>query len=205
MSVLPEIERNINYLPDPNDWQSIRSWRRTQREVLIRARIGIGKQQRQHCLKIIEAGISEILPTLSTGIVGFYWPIKGEFDLRRLLEKTIHQGWHAALPVVVEAGEPLEFRLWQADTKLVPGIWNIPVPEARNVVRPTVLLVPLVGFDSGNYRLGYGGGYYDRTIASYEKQPVTLGVGLDLCRLDTIYPQWHDIPMDHIVTVATQA
>jgi 5-formyltetrahydrofolate cyclo-ligase len=80
------------------------------------------------------------------------------------------------------------------------GIWNIPIPRERNSVRPTALLVPLVGFDAAGYRLGYGGGYYDRPLATLVPKPLTIGVGYELGRLETIYPQPHDIPMDAIVT-----
>ena len=69
-------------------------------------------------------------------------------------------------------------------------------------VTPDAVLVPLVGFDSGGYRLGYGGGFFDRTLASMEKHPVTIGVGFELCRLESIFPQPHDIPMDFVVTEA---
>ena len=69
-------------------------------------------------------------------------------------------------------------------------------------MRPTALLVPLVGFDRRGYRLGYGGGYYDRTLATMHPKPLTIGIGYDLGRLETIHPQPHDIPMDAIVTEA---
>jgi len=97
---------------------------------------------------------------------------------------------------------PLEFRAWAPDAKLVPGIWNIPVPADGAVIEPDALLVPLVGFDSEGYRLGYGGGYYDRTLASRRRKPLTIGVGFELSELPTIHPQPHDIPMDAIVTEA---
>lgn len=79
--------------------------------------------------------------------------------------------------------------------KLVRGIWNIPIPSERNPVQPTVLLVALLGFDLAGYRLGYGGGYYDRTLATLAQKPLTIGVGYELGRLETIYPQPHDIWM----------
>src|SRR3546814_7461577 len=81
----------------------------------------------------------------------------------------IWQGAEAALPVVVEKGQPLECWAWRPRMKLGRGIWNIPIPDKRDVVRPTALLVPLVGFDAAGYRLGYGGGYYDRTLATDRK------------------------------------
>ncbi len=188
---------------DPNDWESIHHWRKSKRELLIRARLKIGSKNRKQCLQVMQSRMTEILSSLPVGTIGFYWPFKGEFDFRDLVENLLNQGWKAALPVVVNKETPLEFRLWTPEIKLVPGIWNIPVPEERNILIPTVLIVPLVGFDNNNYRLGYGGGYYDRTIASFNCPPVTIGVGLDLCKLDTIFPQRHDIPMDKIVTVPT--
>jgi len=187
--------------PDKDDWESVRQWRKIQRDLLIRARIGIGKEQRSRCLQDIQSNILENLTNFSQGTIGFYWPMKGEFDLRGIVADILAQGWQAALPAVVEAGTPLEYRQWKPGVKLIPGVWNIPVPEERNIITPSVLLVPLVGFDNENYRLGYGGGYYDRTLANPDKRPVTIGIGLENCRLDTIYPQWHDIAMDRIVTV----
>ena len=84
--------------------------------------------------------------------------------------------------------------------KLERGIWNIPVPHEKNPVSPGTLLVPLLGFDAAGYRLGHGGGYYDRTLASVTERPLTIGVGYEFGRLETIYPQAHDIPMDAVVT-----
>jgi 5-formyltetrahydrofolate cyclo-ligase len=80
------------------------------------------------------------------------------------------------------------------------GLWNIPIPPERDVVAPSLLVVPLVGFDRGRYRLGYGGGFYDRTLAAAQPRPRTIGIALADAELPTIYPQPHDIPMDVIVT-----
>jgi 5-formyltetrahydrofolate cyclo-ligase len=80
------------------------------------------------------------------------------------------------------------------------GFWNIPIPAERRVVIPSVLLIPLVGYDAAGYRLGYGGGYYDRTLAAAKARPLCVGVGHDEAELATIYPQPHDMPMSLIVT-----
>ena len=85
---------------------------------------------------------------------------------------------------------------------MASGVYDIPVPEARNVVRPDVVLAPLVGFDAENYRLGYGGGYFDRTLAALAPRPVAIGVGFEVQHLDSVYPRPHDIPMEVIVTEA---
>lgn len=190
-------------LPDSADWSSIRAWRKAQRAALIEARMKLGSE-RKSCLQMIQSGVAEILSSLPPEIIGFYWPIKGEFDLRPVVNNACKHGWQAALPVVSKPAHPLEFHLWTQTTRLVRGFWNIPVPAEHNVVIPSVLLVPLVGFDKHNYRLGYGGGYYDRTLAGFNKRPLAIGIGIELSRLETIYPQQHDIPMDRIVTEAAQ-
>jgi 5-formyltetrahydrofolate cyclo-ligase len=85
--------------------------------------------------------------------------------------------------------------------RMRPGIWDIPVPDEGDWVRPEVLLVPLLGFDLRGYRLGYGGGYYDRTLAAaMPSPPLAIGVGFEIGRLETIHPRPHDVPMDLIVT-----
>ena len=84
------------------------------------------------------------------------------------------------------------------------GVWNIPFPAEGEAVQPDTLLVPLVGFDTAGYRLGYGGGFYDRTLAMMPARPHTIGIGFTASRLRTIYPQPHDIPMDRIVTNADE-
>jgi len=112
-------------------------------------------------------------------IVSGYWPVGDEFDVRPLLER-LHQAGHAcALPVVVGKGKPLLFRRWEPGATLVPAALGIPVPlpEADELV-PDVLLVPMLAYDDEGYRLGYGGGFYDLTLASLrEATPATLGVG----------------------------
>jgi 5-formyltetrahydrofolate cyclo-ligase len=82
---------------------------------------------------------------------------------------------------------------------MASGLWNIPVPAVGEPVAPSLLLVPVVGFDRQNYRLGYGGGYYDRTLAAAAR-PRTVGVGFEHSQIATIYPQPHDIPMDQVIT-----
>ena len=108
----------------------------------------------------------------------------------------------AALPVVVEKGRPLEFWRWEPGMEMRPGIWDIPVPAVAEPVAPDCLLVPLVGFDDQGFRLGYGGGYYDRTIAAMPRPPLAIGVGYAFQRMPTIQPQPFDQPMDAIVTEA---
>ena len=102
--------------------------------------------------------------------------------------------------MVVDKKGPLEYRAWRPGETLVDGVWNIPVPEKREVVAPAIVLAPVVGFDRGCYRLGYGGGYFDRTLAALAPRPWAIGIGFALQEIGTIYPQSFDVPMDQIVT-----
>jgi 5-formyltetrahydrofolate cyclo-ligase len=183
-------------------WDETRAWRRERRASLIAERQAIPQAERQRLQPVITGLLVDRFPELGGGTIGFYWPIRGEIGLHHLIRKLIEAGASAALPVVVETRQPLEFRAWRPGSPLERGVWNIPVPAERQVVNPTVLLVPLVGFDEQGYRLGYGGGYYDRTLAASHPRPLAIGVGYELQRLATIYPQLHDVPMDAIATEA---
>jgi len=189
-----------NDLPDNPGWPEIRQWRKAKRETLIRARVDAGTAQRAEWSRPIEAELRRLIPSLGVKTLGFYWPFRGEFDARPLVRELITGGIAAALPAVVQPKTPLEFRRWAPGTELEPGVYNIPIPKERNLMEPELLLVPLVGFDAAGYRLGYGGGYYDRTIASFARKPHAIGIGFELSRLETIHPQPHDIPMSTILT-----
>ena len=145
--------------------------------------------------------LEELTPRLIGRRVGFYWPMKGEIDLVAFVRSIAQEVAAAALPVVVLKHRPLEFWRWTPRTKLCSrGLWNIPSPVERVLVEPEVLLVPLIGFDEAGYRLGYGGGYYDRTLAALPHPAWVIGIGHELGRLATIEPQPHDVPMNAIVT-----
>jgi 5-formyltetrahydrofolate cyclo-ligase len=152
--------------------------------------------------RAIEAALWNVLAARPPGVIGVYWPFRGEFDPRPLFDRLIGHGWRAALPAVIDRKGPLEYRLWQPGEPLVAGVWDIPIPEKREVVLPQTVLAPLVGFDLECYRLGYGGGYFDRTLAAAAPRPLAVGVGFELSGLDTIHPQPFDMPMDLIVTEA---
>jgi 5-formyltetrahydrofolate cyclo-ligase len=188
--------------PPPSNWPEIRQWRKAKREVLLRARVDAGAGARAEWSRPIDAELRRAIPGLGATTIGFYWPFRGEFDARPLVRELIAGGMTAALPAVVQPKTPLEFRRWAPGTALEHGVYNIPVPKERDLLEPEVLIVPLVGFDAQGYRLGYGGGYYDRTIASFAVKPYAIGVGFELSRLATIYPQPHDIPMNAVLTEA---
>lgn len=148
----------------------------------------------------VSATLRQLLAELPADTIGFYWPFKGEFDPRPLVHDLHAVGRRLALPVVVGKTEPLIFRPWWPDAPMTQGVWNIPIPAGGDPVQPSLLLVPMVGFDGRHYRLGYGGGFYDRTLAAMPERPTTIGISHAVCALETLYPQPHDIPMDHVVT-----
>ena len=183
-------------------WAEVRSWRKARRASLVTHRLGAGRAERDDWSSTITARL-ERLPALGgpAGTVGFYWPFKGEYDPRPLARLLHARGLRLALPVVVERARPVAFRAWWPGMRMRPGAWDIPVPDDGDWLRPEILLVPLLGFDPRGYRLGYGGGYYDRTLAAaMPTSPLAIGVGFEIGRLETIHPQPHDVPMDLIVT-----
>jgi 5,10-methenyltetrahydrofolate synthetase len=179
----------------------VKAWRRAERERLIAERMALSAAVRRKRGDRIAAELRTVLGEIR-GTVGVYWPFRGEFDPRGLIEWTVAAGRGVALPVVVDKKGPLEYRSWRPGEPLVDGVWNIPVPEKREIVTPAAVLAPLVGFDPGCYRLGYGGGYFDRTLAALVPRPLAIGVGFAFQELATIHPQGFDIPMDLIVTEA---
>lgn len=140
------------------------------------------------------------LPPATHKLLGCYWPFRREFNCLPYMREVLRVGGRVALPVVIARGRPLEFREWTEGAKMEAGIWNIPQPASGPPVVPTALIVPLLGFDEAGFRLGYGAGYYDATIASLAERPFAVGVGFEFSRLPTIYPQPHDRPMDTIIT-----
>jgi 5-formyltetrahydrofolate cyclo-ligase len=183
-------------------WDEVRRWRRERRTELIARRQAILQHERRRSQNLILKFVEQHFPELANALIGFYWPFRGEVGPHPLVRRLIERAARAALPVVVETGQPLEFWAWRPGAPLQRGVWDIPIPVERQVVRPTALLVPLVGFDRRGYRLGYGGGYYDRTLAAMDPKPLTIGIGYEIGRLETIHPQPHDVPMDAIVTEA---
>jgi 5-formyltetrahydrofolate cyclo-ligase len=185
------------------DPAEVRVWRRSERQRLLALRTAAAPAERRVWGQQIEARLRLLLAEQPEIVLGVYWPFQAEFDPRPLIDWLIAAGSTVALPVVVDKKGPLEYRAWRPGEKLVNGVWNIPIPEGHRIVVPRAVLAPLVGFDRDCYRLGYGGGYFDRTLAALRPRPWAIGVGFDLSRLETIYPQHFDIPMDLIVTEAS--
>lgn len=181
-------------------WSAVRSFRKAKRAALLARRGALSFHDRERYAESLTAHVLATLRLGSYPVLGFYWPIRSELDLRNLARRHVEAGCIAALPVVVEKNAPVEFWQWQPGATMQRGLWNIPIPAERRVVVPNALLIPLVGYDAAGFRLGYGGGYYDRTLGAADPRPLCVGVGYDEAELATIHPQPHDVPMDLIVT-----
>jgi len=183
---------------------SVAEWRKAERSRLLAARKEPTREDYVCWSEAIEMHLIEQLSKLMPKLLGAYWPHRDEYDPMPLAAWHSGRNGAVALPAVVARGQPLEYRPWTPDTPVAPGRFSFGIPEPVNgpAVVPDVLLVPLLGFDAAGYRLGYGGGYFDRTLAAYAKRPATIGVGFELGRMPTIRPQPHDIPLDMIVTEA---
>jgi 5-formyltetrahydrofolate cyclo-ligase len=180
----------------------IAAWRRGERQRIQAARLALGPEAYRAKSRGIERGLENFAGMLAGRLVGLYWPIRKEFDPLPWARRRLAAGGTVALPVVVGKGRPLEFRCWTPATKMAIGVYDIAYPAEGEAVAPAALIVPLLGFDEAGYRLGYGAGFYDRTLASFGEKPFAIGVGFELGRLKTIHPQPHDVPMDRIVTEA---
>ena len=184
------------------DWNEIKAWRKARREELIARRAAFGADERQRWNQRITALLEDIVPVAAGTVIGFCWPFKGEIDARFAVRHWRERGARAALPEVVAKAAPLQFREWWPGAPMKPGVYDIPVPDGTQVLAPDIAIVPMNGFDRQGYRLGYGGGYFDRTLAALERRVLAIGVSYEALRLPTIYPQPHDIPMDFVVTEA---
>lgn len=184
----------------PQTTDEVKRWRKATRERIIADRLARKSADRRRDGDAIAANLETEIGDVAGLIVSAYWPFRGEPDLRRLMERIAAHGGQCALPLVIEKGRPLVFRAWSPGEPLERGVWNIPIPKNGPEVVPDVVISPVVGFDPSCYRLGYGGGFFDRTLAAMDKRPRVLGVGFSQAALPTIHPQPHDIPMDLIVT-----
>ena len=186
--------------PGAQQQRDVVRWRKAERERLIAERLAIDPEMRgRHAGQIVK-GLDALIGNPTGIIVSAYWPFRGEPDLRPWIDSIHARGGQFALPVVVERAQPLIFRRWAPGAALKRGVWNIPVPVDGEEVIPDIVIAPVVGFDPLCYRLGYGGGFFDRTLESFGTKVRILGVGYAQSAIPTIYPQPHDIPMDAIVT-----
>jgi len=182
------------------DIQTLKLWRREQRRRLVATRLAVDAEQLESWRRSIDSHIERSFPGLATATVAICWPIRNEYDARHLAHRLRQHGARTVLPVVVAPATPLVFREWHPGVKLAKGAMDIPFPVDSAEMAPDAVLLPMNGWDGQGYRLGYGGGFFDRTLASLAKTPVTIGVSYELARIETIHPQPWDIPLDYVVT-----
>lgn len=194
-----EIDPAYGGLVDPGQTRDVARWRKGERERLISARLALSIEERTAHADRLANELDVLIKRLAAGSVSLYWPFRGEPDLRPWMQSAHKIGMRIALPVVVAKAQPLVFRAWRPGAPMARGVWNIPYPADGEIIVPEVVIAPLVGFDTAGFRLGYGGGFFDRTLATLTPSPNAIGVGHPIAAIHTIYPQPHDIAMDWIV------
>lgn len=176
------------------------AWRNALRRGMLARRAEISPAQHAAwSARIVE----HLLATLAQGqgrVLGFCWPIRQEADILPALAPLQAAGWRTALAVVIAENAPLAFREWDETTPMAPDRYGIPTPTAGAWLQADILLLPVNAFDTEGYRLGYGGGYFDRTLASLDPKPRAIGIGFELNQVESIRPQTHDQRLDSIVT-----
>jgi 5,10-methenyltetrahydrofolate synthetase len=149
----------------------------------------------------LEAALVAWLARRPERVVGAYWPIRSEFDPLPALGAWLAAGAdrRVGLPVI-DPERRLAFRAWTPGCAMTAGEYGIPIPAAGEALVPGLLLVPCVGFGPGGVRLGYGGGFYDRTLAVLAPRPATLGIAFASAFVPDLAPEAHDIVLDAILT-----
>lgn len=182
--------------------------RRQLRQQTLAAREALSPEQCERHSAAIRAHVQAAFPQLARQRVAFCWPIRNEPDLRPLMAAWFvagAPGFVALLPVAVVPGRALSFRVWTPTGPMGADRYGIPVPVSAESAVPEALLIPVNAFDAQGYRIGYGGGFFDYTLAALSQsasKPLAIGVGYGLARVATTYPQAHDIRLDAIVTEA---
>jgi 5,10-methenyltetrahydrofolate synthetase len=168
----------------------------------LKAREAVPAAQRAVWEVAIARHLDWLVSRLGPGVLAFCWPFRAEADLRPWVARWLagDASRVAVLPVVMAKDTPLVFRRWTPGMALALDRYSIPFPPHGEAVRPDLVLAPLNAFDARGYRLGYGGGYFDRSLAAMRL--AAAGVGFELGRETDVLPQAHDCAMDWLVTEA---
>lgn len=186
---------------------ALKAFRKALRESSIAAREAIDPAERGARAARICKRVAALIARLEPRRLGFCWPVRGEVDVRGLVGEWLAQDGSriAALPVVSAVSTPMSFRRWFPGCAMVADVYGIDIPAAGEPIVPDCLVLPLVAFDEAGYRLGYGAGHFDRTIAALaaaDRVPITIGIGFEITRCPTIHPQPHDMPLEWLISEA---
>jgi len=169
--------------------------KRALRSAMLAWRSGLEEVDRRAATDGLLAVLRRERPVETPAVVSGFWPIKEEIDIRPLMIELFNQGCQLALPVVQGKGQALIFRAWQPGDPLEAGVFGTLQPSAKHeVLQPDTLIVPLLACDVEGWRLGYGGGFYDRTLAGLRarKNITAIGVGFN----DQLVPEVPHGPSD---------
>lgn len=156
-------------------------------------------QGRIACARVTRVLQSRYGDTLAQVVLAAYMPMRGEIDPMPAMEG--HPG-PVCLPVITGRGQPLEFHRWECGATLVEGLFRVRIPQMQDPLRPGALIVPLLGFDKRGFRLGYGGGYYDRTLSGLRSLSHVFAIGLayDIQEAPDLPTDAFDQRLDLIIT-----
>lgn len=192
----------LNDFQDSTGIKDRQALRRALRREMLARREAIPELEHQRLSLAICTHLDRLLPKPKGLTLGFCWPIRKEADPMGAVMSWRAQGGGTVLPVVVDADQALAFRDWNPDTPMETDRYGIPSPATGEWRQPDVLLIPVNAFDPSGFRLGYGGGFFDRTLAQLVPKPLCIGLGFECNRVDSIAPEQHDQPLDWIVTEA---
>ena len=168
----------------------------------IEAREALAAAEHARRSSALQLHLAALLQRCPPRVLGFCWPYRAEFDCRPLVRQLMAEGIRACLPMVTPAGMAMNFREWRPESAMLTDRYGIHFPAAGAALIPDMLLIPVNAFDAHGFRLGYGAGYFDRTLAALVPRPLAIGIGFELARVATIHPHAHDIPLDAVVTEA---
>jgi len=167
------------------------------------ARAALSQSERAEAAASVAQLFFETLAPRTEDVVAAYWGIRDELDCQPILVRLMDANIKVVLPAVLGDEEPLDMRLWEQGTALYEAGFGTLAPSALAPrAEPDVILIPLLGFDRVGTRLGYGGGYYDRTLVSLNKKPKLIGLAFAVQELPLIPREPHDVPLDAVITEA---
>ncbi|MFC7516272.1 5-formyltetrahydrofolate cyclo-ligase [Herbaspirillum sp. GCM10030257] len=190
------MERRITTMPESS---SVKTALRRQ---LLANRQGIAAEVRRRSDRLIGERLLAWLEWHPVDVLGVYWPIRSEPDLSEAYDELTARGVTLALPVVVENNAPLRYNAWTPGEPMQKDAFGVAIPVSSTAVAPQAILVPCVGFNCQRFRLGYGGGFYDRTLAT-EARPLAIGIAYTTAMV-SFAPDIHDISLDVILTESLQ-